>query len=388
MIPVNSWAENCVEVRQMLDGSGHHFLLDRPAHRRSGKVGGDLMPFPPEPNRRVPMTDHDNPPSADKSLGLDEFWAMTDLVTPMALRVAATLRIADHLAAGTEDLKDLATATGCDAEALGRMLRYLAARGVFVVAGEDRFELGGTGRWLLDDDFSAARRWLDLTGYGGRMDQAHLDLLDVVRRGGPREAANKTSLDPVAAASYDELVEANTRNEAVLLVRALDWQRFGHIVDVGGGTGAQLTAILATSPQARGTLVELPSSIEVARARLTEAGLADRCDLLAGNLFELDLPAADAFLLRMLLHSFEDDQAVEALSRCRQALRPGGSVVVAEATDTNQRGFTAMDLIMLVLGHGRERTLAQYDELAAAAGLTRAAVHPTPSGPRAIEYTA
>ncbi|GAA1552830.1 methyltransferase [Kribbella lupini] len=322
------------------------------------------------------------------TLGLLEFWAMTDLVTPMALRTVATLRIADHLAEGPLDLKDLALATHADADALGRVLRYLAARGVFEALEDDRFALGETARWLLDDDPSAARRWLDQTGYGATMDRAHLDLLDVVRRGGPQIAANKTSLDAAAAASYDQLMEANTRNEAVLLVRAIGWSRFEHLVDVGGGTGVQLAAILAATPQMRGTLVELPTSVDSARQRFEQAGLTGRCDILAGNVLELELPSADAFLLRMLLHSFEDDQAVDVLTRCRRALRPGGSVFVAEAADTHQAAFTAMDLIVLVLGHGRERTLAQYDELAAAAGLRRAGIHTPPAGPRALEYTA
>jgi predicted O-methyltransferase YrrM len=322
------------------------------------------------------------------SLGLLEFFAMTDLVTPMALRTVATLRIADHLAAGPRNLKDLAVAADCDADALGRVLRYLTARGIFVALDDDRFELGGTARWLLDDDPSAARRWLDQDGYGATMDRAHLDLLGIVQRGGPVQAANKTSLDATAAASYDSLMAANTRNEAPLLVRAIDWSRFEHVVDVGGGTGVQLAAVLTAFPQARGTLVELPASREAAEHLLAEAGLSERCAVLTGNLFELELPAADAFLLRMLVHSFEDEQAVEALTRCRRALRPGGAIFVAEAADTHQKGFTTQDLIVLVLGHGRERTLAQYDELAAAAGLRRVAVHTPPAGPRALEYTA
>jgi len=322
-----------------------------------------------------------------KPLGVQEFWALTDLVTPMALRTVATLRIADLLAPGPAEVKDLAVAAGCDADALGRVLRYLAARGVFVAAGPDRFELGETARWLLDDDPSAARRWLDQAGYGATMDQAHLDLLGIVRRGGPVQAANKTSLDPVAAASYDQLMEANTTNEAELLVEVIDWSRFGHIVDVGGGTGVQLEWILNATPSARGTLVDLPGSVEKAEQRFAEAGLDDRCGVLVGNLFELELPEADAFLLRMLLHSFEDDQAAAALTKCRRALRPGGSVFVAETADTHPAGFTTMDVLMLVLGHGRERTLAQYDELAAAAGLTRTAIHTPPYGPRAIEYS-
>ncbi|ADB35061.1 O-methyltransferase family 2 [Kribbella flavida DSM 17836] len=323
-----------------------------------------------------------------EALGLLEFWAMTDLVTPMALRTVATLRIADLLAGGPRDLKDLAVAASCDADALGRVLRYLAARGIFVALADDRFELGGTARWMLDDDPSAARRWLDQDGYGATMDRAHLDLLGIVRRGGPVEAANKTSLDATAAASYDQLMAANTRNEAPLLVRAIDWGRFEHIVDVGGGTGVQLGAILTAFPQTRGTLVELPASVEAAERQLAGTGLTGRCDILAGNLFDLELPAADAFLLRMLLHSFEDEQAVEALSRCRRALRPGGAIFVAEAADTHQEAFTTMDLIVLVLGHGRERSLTQYDELAAAAGLRRVAIHTPPAGPRALEYTA
>lgn len=321
-------------------------------------------------------------------MDLLEFWAMTDLVTPMALRTVATLRIADQLAGGPRDLKDLAVAAGCDADALGRVLRYLAARGVFEALPDDRFALGETARWLLDDDPSAARRWLDQTGYGATMDRGHLDLPAIVRRGGPVAPANKTSLDPVAAASYDALMAANTRNEAPLLVRAIDWSRFGHVVDVGGGTGVQLSAILTAFPGLRGTLVELPDSAAAAARTFAGAGLTERCGVLPGNLFDLELPAADAFLLRMLVHSFEDDQAVDALSRCRRALRPGGAVFVAEAADTHLPAFTTMDVLMLVLGHGRERTLAQYDELATAAGLRRVAVHTPPSGPRALEYTA
>ncbi len=279
-------------------------------------------------------------------------------------------------------------AAGCDADALGRVLRYLAARGVFVAAGPDRFELGETARWLLDDDPSAARRWLDQDGYGATMDRAHLDLLGIVRRGGPVQAANKTSLDPAAAASYDQLMEANTTQRGR---PAGPGDRLEPVRDTSstsaGAPASSWSGSSPLTPSARGTLVDLPSSAEKAEQRFAEAGLGGRCGVLAGNLFELELPEADAFLLRMLLHSFEDDLAADALTKCRRALRPGGSVFVAETADTHPAGFTTMDVLMLVLGHGRERTLAQYDELAAAAGLTRTAIHTPPYGPRAIEYS-
>jgi hypothetical protein len=230
------------------------------------------------------------------------------------------------------------------------------------------------------------RKWLDLDGFGGHMDRAFFGLLGTVRDGWPVAAGNKLSLSASAAASYDELMGERARSEGPALARVLDWGRFNHVVDVGGGTGAQLIALLTAFPALRGTLVELPASIETARREFANAGVT--CDVLGGNLFELELPQADAFVLRYLLHSFEDDEAIAALTKCRNALLPGGSVFVLEASDTVPAVFAAMDLLMLVLGHGRERTLAEYDAAAAAAGLRRAAIHTPTAGPRALEYVA
>ncbi|GAA0952999.1 methyltransferase [Kribbella koreensis] len=364
------------------------------------------------------MTDRPTP-------GPAELAAMSDLIMPMAIRVAATLRLADLLADGPLTATALASKAGADPEALGRLMRYLVARGLFEstsdeeerkegasgqpgvgqgegagvepgagvgrggragveAGGRGRFALGEGGRWLLDGAPGSARKWLDLEGFGGHMDRAFFELLGTVRAGGPVAAGNKVSLSPEAAGSYDELMAERARAEGPALAEVLDWSRFKHVVDVGGGTGAQLIALLTTFPDLRGTLVELPASIVTAQQQFVEAGVS--CGVLGGNLFELELPRADAFVLRYLLHSFEDDQAVEALAKCRKALEPNGSVLVLEASDATPAVFASMDLLMLVLGHGRERTLAQYDDVAAAAGLSRKAIHHPTAGPRVLEY--
>jgi ubiquinone/menaquinone biosynthesis C-methylase UbiE len=319
-------------------------------------------------------------------LGPAELAAMSDLIPPMALRAAATLRLADLLASGPVDLRTLADKSGADEQALGRLMRYLVARGIFA-ADDNAYGLGESGRWLLDDAPGGLRRWLDLDGFGGHMDRAFIELLGTVRAGGPVAAGNKTSLDPKAAASYDELMEIRAVQEAPLLAAALDWSRFEHVVDVGGGTGAQLVGLLEALPHLRGTLVDLPVSAPAALERFRKHGLAERCEVLAGDLFELELPSADVFVFRYLLHSFEDDAATDALRRAAQALRPGGSVLVIESAETSPVSFASMDLLMLVLGHGRERTLTEYDELAETAGLFRAAIHRPAIGPRVLEYS-
>jgi ubiquinone/menaquinone biosynthesis C-methylase UbiE len=319
-------------------------------------------------------------------LGLAELAAMSDLIAPMALRAAATLRLADLLASGPVDLKTLADKSGADQQALGRLMRYLVARGIFA-ADDNEYELGESGRWLLDDAPGGLRRWLDLDGFGGHLDRSFIELLGTVRAGGPVAAGNKTSLEPKAAASYDELMEIRAVQEAPLLATALDWSRFEHVVDVGGGTGAQLVGLLEALPHLRGTLVDLPVSAPAALQRFQARNLTERTEVLAGDLFELELPTADVFVFRYLLHSFEDDTAADAVRRAAQKRTPGGSVLVIESAETAPVSFASMDLLMLVLGHGRERTLAEYDELARAAGLTRAAVYQPAIGPRVIEYS-
>jgi hypothetical protein len=223
------------------------------------------------------------------------------------------------------------------------------------------------------------------------MDLAFVDLLATVRTGRPPVDGHKGSYDPATTASYDDVMEAQSRTQAPAVVAACDLAAARHVVDVGGGTGTLLVEVLRTCPDARATLVELPPTAERARPLLAAAGLAPRCDVVAGDLFEVMPAGADVYLWKFVVHSLDDDEAVRALASCRQAAASGARILIIERTAVagdDLDAFTSMDLRMLILGHGRERTLDEYAEVARRAGLTLVDATPTPIGVHVIELVA
>jgi hypothetical protein len=168
---------------------------------------------------------------------------------------------------------------------------------------------------------------------------------------------------------------------APAIVSAYDWGSLGRLVDVGGGNGSLLAALLRGHPGLRGTVLDLPTTVEAARARLRAAGLADRGDAVAGSFFDPLPPGAGGYLLCAVLHDWDDQAAGAILRRCAEAAGTSGRVFVVEkfATDSDQR--TEMDLRVLAWFGGRERDLDQLAALAAEAGLGVAAVHPAGATP-------
>ena len=314
--------------------------------------------------------------------------AATDLVTPMALRVAATLRLADRIAEGTTDAAELAAEASADQTALTRLLRYLVARGVFTEAEPGRFGLSTAAELLRQDRPERLRDWLDLAGPFGRADLAFGALLDVVRTGKPgypmthgRGFWDDLAYESPLAAAYDTLM-GGKRDWAATTLAALDWSGARHVVDVGGGNGTLLSCVLAAHPHLRGTVVDRPASAAAAGALLAESNLADRCDFRPGDFFE-PLPAgADTYLLSSIVHDWDDDSAVAILRRCAEAAGQGGRVLLCEliaGSGRDQRALTHMDLCMLVYFGGRERTEAEFADLASRAGLViRSVTHLPP----------
>ena len=169
------------------------------------------------------------------------------------------------------------------------------------------------------------------------------------------------------------------RVEAPDVAAGYDWGALGHLVDVGGGNGTLLAAILTAHPGLRGTLVDLAGPAEAGRRTLADAGVGDRCEIVARSFFE-PLPAgAGAYLLSGVLHDWDDEHALEILRRCAEAAGLAGRVLViehgmrADAAESSMR--TEMNLRMLAYVGGRERTLGELEQLAARAGLPRCAVH-------------
>jgi predicted transcriptional regulator/SAM-dependent methyltransferase len=321
-------------------------------------------------------------------------WTMADLVTPMAVRVAATLRIADHIAEGRRTAPELAEAANADVDALDRVLRHLASVGVLSRDESGRYTLTSLGEALRDDRPGELRRRLDIEGATGRADLSFVQLLHSVRTGKPafpmqfgRAFWEDLSSDAARSAAFDVQMGADVATWAPAIVSAYDWGSLGHVVDVGGGNGTLLIALLRAYPTLLGTVVDLPTPAEAARKEFAAVGLADRADSVAASFFDPLPPGAGGYLLSAIIHNWDDESARAILRRCAEAAGPNGAVFVVEKIGADgESPRTEMDLRVLVYFGGRERGLGELTALAADAGLRVAAVHAAGATP-VIELT-
>jgi SAM-dependent hydroxylase len=300
----------------------------------------------------------------------------SDLITPMAIRVAATLGLSDHMSAGAVTVETLAHETDVDAAALGRLLGHLVNAGIYRPLPEGGYEPTELGALLRDDIPESGRDWLRLDGPTGRGEAAVFRLLDAVRSGAPvyselygQEFWTDVESDGALAESFARRMAASMRWVVPELLAQGDWQAVRHVVDVGGGSGDLLAAVVGATPGARGTLLDLEGPTAAAERDFAAAGLEQRCRAVVGSFFD-PLPAGgDVYLLSNVLLNWPDDRAAEILRRCADAVRPGGRVMVLEGLLDVQTDQTDLDLRMLVYLGGRMRTTEQLRELAAGAGL-------------------
>ncbi|MEU8345971.1 methyltransferase [Spirillospora sp. NPDC048832] len=306
-----------------------------------------------------------------------KLWAAADLLTPMAIRVAATLRVADHIADGTRTSEALAVAVDAEPDALRRVLEHLVTFGA-LTREDGAYGLTPLGEQLRDDHPGGLRRWLDLDGAIGHADLCFVEMLHTVRTGEPafprrfgRTFWDDLSADPGRAASFDALMGGRLAEEAPALAAAYPWGGLGHVVDVGGGDGSLLIALLRAHENLRGTVIDLDGPVARAERAIAEAGLDDRADAEAGSFFD-PLPAgAGGYLLSGVLHDWDDEHALRILRRCAEAASGTGKVLVVENV-ANVEGATRDtegDLRMLCYVRGRERTLDELGDLAAQASL-------------------
>ena len=305
--------------------------------------------------------------------------ALSDLCTPWCIHVAATLRIADHIVAGTTDVRQLAAAAGCDPTCLHQVLGHLAGKGVFEETWPGHFALNQAARGLLDPTL---RLGLDLDGIGGRFAYAWGTLLKYVRTGAPayHEAFGRPfweDLDahPDIAADFDALIgPAGHGTPDPRFELAGGWESIRTVVDVGGGTGAMLAEILRARPALRGILVDQPATVARSAEIFAAAGVTERASVVAQSFFD-PLPAgAELYLLRGVLNDWPDREAAAILHRCAEAARPGGRVVVLKGV-TPDDAPKGLSIEMVLLG-GKQRTVAELGELARQAGLEVVAAGP------------
>ncbi|MER7177317.1 methyltransferase [Streptomyces mesophilus] len=309
---------------------------------------------------------------------------LADLATPMAIRAAATLRIGESLDDGPRTARELAAVVGADAGALERMLAHLAAKGVLDRDGEGRYTLTALGAPLHSADTSDLHPWLDMASPVGRADLSLVELLHSVRTGLPgfplRYGASfwdDLATTPDRQERFDAHMSRDIGTEGPALAAAYDWAALGRVLDVGGGNGALLTALLKAHPDLRGSVLDRDRTAESARIRFTAERLKGRADAIEGSFFD-ELPAGyGGYLLSSILHDWDDSSALAILRRCAEAAGSTGRVFVIEKIGGDgEQVRTEMDLRMLVFFAGRERTAPQLAELAGESGLKLVAVHP------------
>lgn len=311
---------------------------------------------------------------------------LADYTVAFAIRAVCRIGVADHLSGGERELADLAAATGTHAPSLLRVMRVLVANGLFEEPRPGWFALTPVGD-LLRTDHPLSMRW------AFRLEpdvQAMAALEYSIRTGQPSfehifgsEYFSYLASRPELLAEFRDSQSALSRLEQLGLLRAYEWAEIGSVVDVGGNDGTFLSALLTRYRQVRGILFDLPDTVAAASKVLADAGIADRCEIVAGNVFSDPVPpGADAYLIKRVIVGYDDEETVTLLRRVRAAMRPDSRLLIFEPTMRPDDDLSlTLDLRMLVLVRGRVRTVEEHERNLAAAGLTlsRVITAPRPS---------
>ena len=306
-----------------------------------------------------------------------------------ALHLAAKLGIADLLAGGARSAGELAQETGTHAASLRRVLRLLASVGVLDEQAGGSFALTPLGEALRSDvPFSARASVMLFAGVG--MQDSWKELEYCVRTGQPafrKESPDGDAfshMDPEQAKVFDDAMATFAPATAAAIAAAYDFSGLGTLVDVGGGNGALLIGILGANPHLHGVVFDRAEPAERARKKLAEAGLESRCQVVAGDFFESVPSGGDAYLLKHVIHDWDDGQADAILRNCRRAMNPSARLLIAEGVyppridrSLESRGAAANDVNMLVVAGGRQRSEEEFRSLYRAAGFELTKIVPT-----------
>lgn len=305
--------------------------------------------------------------------------------------VAAELRLADRLESGPLDCDALADAAGVDSRGLYRVLRLLASHEIFAERPDGRFALTARAECLLSERPGSlhplfCRGWQDISW-------------DAIRALPDALASGEIAFELAHGQPFFDFLAANTASgqafdgamalvaaaENPAIAKAWDFSRSARIADVGGGRGGLLAAILAEYPQATGLLFD-QAQVLADPGELAAAGLLERCELVSGDFFREVPPGADTYLLKRIIHDWDDDKAVALLKNCRRAMGRESRLLIVDAVmrpgnapDPNK----ATDVSLMVLTEGRERSADEFERLMRAAGLALEAIHGLP-GPATL----
>jgi len=302
-----------------------------------------------------------------------------------AIYAAAKFGIADLLAMGPRSVEDLAQKTSTNLDALYRLLRALASVGIFAEGPPRQFQITPLAE-PLKSDVPHSKRALALMS-GDEQFHAWTEIVYSIETG--KKAFDKVFGQPIfdylgqhldKAKVFDAAMVGIHGRESNAVQNAYDFSQINTLVDIGGGNGSQLIELLKANPKMRGILFDLPHVIERAKAPLAAAGVADRCDLVAGSFFDSVPVSADAYFLRHIIHDWEDEKSLTILRNCHRAMPAHGRLLIVESViPPGNEPFAGkfLDLVMLLIPGGKERTADEYRTIFADAGFELSNIVPT-----------
>ena len=303
-----------------------------------------------------------------------------------AVYVIGKLGIPDLLQSGAKTAEELASATNTHAPSLFRILRAIVSIGVLSSVEGGRFAQTPLSETLVTDA-PGSLRWFAVSELGQEHYPAWGNLMHSVKTG-------EIAFDNFFGVDIWKYFQQNPEDGAVFQnsmsgvtaatneqIRSLyDFSKFETVVDVGGGHGGLITSILQTNPKVKGILFDAPQVIADARPKIEAAGLADRCETVAGDFFKSVPAGGEAYVMKWIIHDWNDQQAVTILRNCRNQMKPGGKLIIVDCVvpENNEPDFSKFfDLNMLVMTGGKERTKKEFAQILSAAGLKLLRVIPT-----------
>jgi predicted O-methyltransferase YrrM len=339
-------------------------------------------------------------PQSDSVVGADPYQQMTEMIfgfcVSQAIRAAADMSLADHLAAGPLTAQEIAEREGTAPGTTFRLMRACAAFGLLTTDEAGRF----CGTPLLDTLRTEAPRslrafamavtnsatWLPWIRFGATVRAGHSQAHNALGMG----FFDYLEHHPSQAQEFTAGMSSGTSVWAPRLAPLIDTTNVRRAVDVGGASGSFLALLQEANPALHGIVFDRPNIAREAEPAIAQNGFAERTEVVGGDFFE-SVPPGDLYLLKFILHDWDDESCVKILRRCREAIEPGGRIAIFEIVvgDDGEDSFGAMmDLNMLAVVNGRERSLREFDALLGRAGLRRTAVLTADSPHSVIEAVA
>lgn len=319
----------------------------------------------------------------DTAQQLDQM--ITSYWTSQAIYAAAKLGIADHLKDGPQSVDQLARACSADAGALFRLMRALASIGIFSESSPKKFQLTPLAE-LLRGDVAGSKRALALMS-GDEQFQAWSEIVYSIQTG--KTAFDKVFGKPIfeylgdnpdKARIFDDAMTGIHGRETSAMFGAYDFSGVKVLADIGGGNGTNIAAILHKYPEMNGVLFDLPHVIHRAQKRIDAERLSNRCRLVGGDFFQSVPSGADTLMMRHIIHDWDDDRSLTILRNCHSAMPDNGRLLVVESVipEGNERfAGKFLDLVMLLIPGGKERTADEYRALYEASGFELSRIIPT-----------